>query len=173
LSYCGIWRVLFVNVSVAQDLGKWTSIVFERTEGPTYKVEISRDRKLVYQGFRDVKTKGRVVARITDDQVTSLLTEFRRARVFSLRNSYADLEDGCTSWVSDFPTVSVTLSIGRSKKKIRHYLGCTFGNRKLMRDLKILTRLEKRFDEIINIEQWIGTEEERNNLPDPMMIRKT
>ena len=146
-------------------------ITYEFSEGPAYKIYISSDRTLVYEGIEGVKTKGKITTKITDIQFQQLMEAFKNAGFSSLRNSY-NLKNGCTSGTSDSAWVTITLRSGTSVKSIDHYLGCYGGNTKFVRGLTALTRLEKRIHNILNIEQWIGTEEERSMLPDPRLILK-
>lgn len=141
-------------------------IIFERTECygvcPKYSVKIFTDRSLIYEGINFVKIKGKVNSEISKDQFQQLITEIKKANYFSLRNSYSDEKDGCKALSSDSPWVYTTIQIAARKKSVAHYLGCVGGNNKFDKELKILTKLEDKIDEIIGIDQWIGNKKERS-----------
>ncbi len=129
---------------------------------PNYKVTIWGDGRLIYEGIKYVKTEGTITAKVATKQFQELMAAFRKAKYFKLRDSYAYEKDGCTAMVSDEFWAYTTIQINSRKKSIRHYMGCYEGSDKFNLELQRLTELENKIDEIIKIEQWIGTKEERN-----------
>ena len=129
---------------------------------PVYKVEIHGNGKLIYEGINYVKLEGQVTAELTKEQLHELISEINKAKYFTLRNSYVNERDGCTSIVSDRSWVYTTIQIKRRRKSIKHYVGCHEGSNQFSLDLQRLKRLEDKIDEIIKIDQWIGTKEERS-----------
>lgn len=142
-------------------------IVFQYIGRPSFRIHVNQDRTLVYEGTQYVKTRGKVVARVSDGQFQQLLSAFQSARFFSLRRVY-NFESGCTAGGSEGPWISLTLRKGKRIKTVDHDLGCDWGGKRFRQDMNRLLQLEKRIDEILNIEQWIGTESERNRLPNPL-----
>jgi hypothetical protein len=144
-------------------------LTFERSECygtcPAYKVTISRDGALMYEGKSFVKTKGSVRATLTKEQLSKLYAALVRARYFSLRDSYSTVRDGYNSG-SDSPWAYLTVRMNGKRKSISHYYGCypATDDRRLISDLKRLVDLEVEIDRIINIDQWIGTPEWRRKL---------
>lgn len=140
-------------------------ILLERSECygtcPSYKVKIFGNGKLIYEGVRYVKIKGKISTEVTTKQFQELMAEIIKAGYFSLRNSYADGKDGCTAMSSDDSWAFISIQINKRKKSVKHYLGCLGGNNKFDRELQRLSELEKRIDEIVKIEHWVGTVEER------------
>jgi hypothetical protein len=120
---------------------------------PIYKVTIFRDRVVEYEGEKFVKTVGRATGRLTTGQLAQLEELFRKNGYLQLENSYE------RSNFTDLPSAFTSYSpAGGRTKTIRHY----FGDRSAP---EALTRVEEGIDRIVNIEQWIGTPEERQNLP--------
>lgn len=142
-------------------------IVLERSKCygtcPVYKVTIYKDGSLLYKGIEYVKSKGEISSKITSEQVQKLVDEIKKAKYFTLRNSYANSKDGCIAMYSDSFWTYTTIQINKKKKSVKHYLGCNSGGEKFDKELKRLTEFENKIVDIIKIEQWIGTEEERSN----------
>jgi hypothetical protein len=116
---------------------------------PIYQVAIFRDGTVEYEGERFVKIQGRATGRISARQLAQLRRLFQR-------NGYLRLEDSYESYdVTDLPSANTSYSPrpGRTKS-IRHYLGDRSAPRALF-------RVEEGIDRIVDIEQWIGTPEER------------
>lgn len=120
---------------------------------PIYKVTIFRDGIVEYQGEKFVKIVGRATGRLTRRQLAQLEELFRRNGYLGLESSYERRD------ATDLPSAFTSYSpAGGETKAIRHYQG----------DLsapKALTQVEQGIDRIVNIEQWIGTPEERQHLP--------
>jgi hypothetical protein len=146
-------------------------ITYEYSGGPSYNIYVTNDRTLVYEGHEYVKTKGKVTAKITDIQFQELMSSFKNAGFFSLRDSY-NSKGGCASMGSEGPWVKLVLRTGKRVKSIDHDLSCDWGSKKFTRGVKTLVRLENRIHDILDIDQWIGTEEERSKLPDPLLLPK-
>ena len=132
---------------------------------PIYKVKVFGDGRLIYEGTKYVKIEGKITDKVTSEQFQALMAEFRKARYFTLRNSYEDWKDGCITWRTDASSAITSIRINKRKKSVSHYRGCSSGSNKFNRELQRLSKLEDKIDEIIKIHQWIGTEEERKNIP--------
>jgi hypothetical protein len=126
---------------------------------PVYKLAISADGKVVFEGKAFVKKAGRAEDRITSSQLSELIRAFNNADYFSLKDSYAGgPADGCpTMWTDNASAITSIRSKGRAKK-IYHYYGC--------RELdsgdgvgKVwpqgLFHLEEQIDQIVGSDKWI------------------
>lgn len=142
-------------------------LTFERTvcygRCPSYMVRISADRRLRYEGLAFVKTPGPVTKRITNEDLRSLIDAIRTAKFFSLRNSYST-GYGCTSMSTDEPWIYISVQDKKRKKTVKHYLGCNSGSTQFDLELQRLVKLEETIDKIIDVQEWIGSEEERQKI---------
>jgi hypothetical protein len=137
-----------------QDIPRDTVIVLERTACygtcPIYKITISGDGSVVFEGRRFVKKTGTAKAAISQQQVRELLAEFEEIKFFDLRSQYAEREDGCKEWWTDMPSAITSISSNGKSKSVKHYYGC--------QGLKVLTelqRLEHAIDLAVDSAQWI------------------
>ena len=115
---------------------------------PVYRVEIYRDGTLAYHGEHFVKTRGDATGHVTPAQLAALDQLFASAHYFDLADRY-DEDD-----VTDAPTATTSYRLGDKQKSIHHY----YGDRNAPEDL---AKVEDGIDRIIGIEQWIGSEAER------------
>jgi Domain of unknown function (DUF6438) len=133
----------------------YKSITLERTgcygECPMYKVTISFDGKVDYEGKNFVKVKGKAQISLTPDRVRTLEREIARSRFFSLQNEYITEQDGCTAVATDQASAIISIVSGKDTKSTHHYLGCT-GHA----DLARLTSFENTIDTVVNSDRWIG-----------------
>ena|ERR1700759_5287796 len=122
---------------------------------PVYQVTIFRDGTVEYVGERFVKIQGRATGQLGAAELAQLRRLFERNDYLQLRDSYErqDVTDQPSAYTSYSPVPGRT-------KSVRHYLGDRSAPRRLY-------RVEEGIDQIVNIEQWIGTPEERQNLPNP------
>jgi len=88
----------------------------------------------------------------------------RQAHLFTLRDSYADLSDGCGSFGTDEPSTKFTIQAGGRRKDITHYHGCWGGTKRFRQALQTLHRLASEIDKVIGVQDWIGSDEERAKL---------
>ena len=119
---------------------------------PDYKVNISADGKVTFDGHQFVKTKGAAQGNINLDNVRLLIAEFDKAKYFSLNDKYETEKDGCPEEWTDNPTVVTSIKMNGKSKSISHYHGCRDGQ---IIYPKALTDLEDRIDEIVGTKQWI------------------
>jgi uncharacterized protein DUF6438 len=120
---------------------------------PVYKIAIFGDGAVEYEGERFVKTQGHATGHIGAEQLAQLRKLFQDNGYLQLENSYEKQD------VTDLPSVFTSYTPGQGQtKSIRHYLGDRSAP-------KALTEVEEGIDRIVHVEQWIGTEEERRNLP--------
>jgi hypothetical protein len=147
---------------VRRDAYRLSEVVIrlERTECggppcPIYRVAISGDGAVEYEGLRSVESVGIRKSTITVDQVVSLLNEFLRVRFFDLLDRYAGTERVRRSTsgllleyitVSDERSATLTLQLGEQIKRVGLYdnYPAELGN------------LPGLIDRIVSSEQWIG-----------------
>ncbi len=128
---------------------------------PDYRVDVFKDGKVGYEGYEFVKTIGKAKGEITKEQVNILEKKISAIKFFSLNGSYGHDGDGCTSMRTDGGSVDIMIWTGSNGKAIGRYTGCDDGPPKYKREMDALKEFDELIDKIINIEQWIGNEEER------------
>ncbi|MEP6911612.1 MAG: DUF6438 domain-containing protein [bacterium] len=122
---------------------------------PSYTLTISADGSVTFEGRDYVKTKGTFKSRISRKQLQQLISEFKNANYFSLKNKYESEEDGCSTVWTDYPSATTSIRINGKSKSILHYYGCHKDPGNAMYP-KGLTELESKIDQIVGTERWIG-----------------
>ncbi len=116
---------------------------------PKYKVTISADGRVVYEGRDNVKRKGKVEGSISREALQELLAGFEQIDYFELQGSYeGDL--GCPQFWNDQPIVTTSLTLGGKSKTVKHNHGCRGSN-----VVEKLEALESKIDEVVGTERWI------------------
>lgn len=140
--------------SYAQDIPQDTLITLERTACygfcPDYKLTISADGSVTFEGHRFVKKVGSVQSSISQERLKELLAAFGNINYFSLRDQYVEPRDGCKDVETDNPSAITSIRINGKSKSVRHYYGCSGVD-----VLNDLTKLEQAIDEAVNSAQWI------------------
>jgi len=138
----------------AQQVPQDTLITLERTVCygmcPSYKVTISADGAILFEGRRFVKKVGTAESMISQEQLRGLIERFDKINFFGLRNRYEEPGDGCEGFVTDNPSANTSIRINGKSKSVRHYYGCTG-----IEVLDELTKLEQAIDDAANTSQWI------------------
>jgi len=116
---------------------------------PVYKLTISANGSVEFEGRHFVKKKGIVRAIISREQLKDLVAEFERAKYFTLQDRYVNKEDGCNADIMDTPRVKTSITIAGKTKSVDHQHGC-----KGPLDLDQLTALEDKIDEVVNSSKW-------------------
>jgi hypothetical protein len=115
---------------------------------PVYKIAIHADGLVEYDGERFVKIRGHQEGQLDADALAKLHAAFAKADYFSLNDSYEDMQ------VTDLPYVNTSYTQNDRTKSVRHYYGDKSAP-------DVLRWLEEEIDRIVQIKQWIGTDEER------------
>jgi hypothetical protein len=140
--------------SVLQDVPSDTMITLVRTNClggcAAYTVTINADGKVLYEGDHDVKQKGKVESRISQEKLKELIAAFKEINYFDLQGLYDRKSVACPSFSYDAPSAITSLTLNEKKKTIRHNTGCS-GSQELAQ----LTWLERKIDEAVNAKQWI------------------
>ena len=142
-------KSIFVAAQRRNDL-----ITLERTvcfgSCPSYRVTISQDGTVTFEGRRFVKTTGTVTEQVSPDKFQQLVDEFEGIKYFSLQDRYTQRADGCTTFMTDMPSANTSLSLNGRVKTVAHYFGCRGPE-----IIPALTALERKIDEVAGTEKWI------------------
>jgi len=120
-----------------------------------YVVTISAQGLVTFEGKKNVRVIGRSESRISPSLVQDLVTAFKKAKYFSMRDRYDRQKDGCRIGDGDAGSSITSIVIGGRSKSISHYYGCFPTGRKMKRTLDALGDLESKIDEVANADQWI------------------
>lgn len=118
---------------------------------PVYTVTVFKDGAVEYKGEEFVKLTGSATGHLSLDALAQIDTLFASAHYFDLEDKYDSYD------VTDNPSASTSWSHDGKTKTIDHYYGD-------MHAPEVLGTVEAGLDKIVNIEQWIGTQEERDHL---------
>src|SRR6266550_2811445 len=121
---------------------------------PIYKLAISADGTVTFEGRQFVKVKGIVKGNISLEKLRQLIAQFDKAKYFSLHDKYETAKDGCPDIWTDMPTAITSIRINRRVKSISHYHGCQIDPGQSPYP-KRLTVLENQIDDIVGTQQWI------------------
>src|SRR6266404_2997828 len=142
-------KAIFVAAQRRNDL-----ITLERTvcfgSCPSYRVTLSQDGTVTFEGRRFVKTTGTVTEQVSPDKFQQLVDEFEGIKYFSLQDRYTQRADGCTTFMTDMPSANTSLSLNGRVKTVAHYFGCRGPE-----IIPALTALERKIDEVAGTEKWI------------------
>lgn len=115
---------------------------------PIYKLSVYADGALEYDGEMFVKTKGHATGKLAAAQVDELEALFDHEKYFALKDSYEKYT------VTDMPSVVTSFHGQGQHKTVHHYLGDDSAP-------TALGEVELGIDRITNIDQFIGTDKER------------
>src|SRR2546426_8256761 len=136
------------EMKVPQD----TLITLERTGCygmcPIYKVSISADGTVLFDGKRFVKRVGSARAAISQDQIRELIVAFEKINYLELRDQYVKPDDGCKQWLTDHPSAITSITSNGRSKSVNHYYGC-----RGLDLLKELEKVEQAIDDAVNSAQ--------------------
>lgn len=143
--------------NIPQDL----KITLERTvcygTCPAYKLTITADGAVVFEGRLFVKKEGATIkSAISQERLKQLIAEFDRVKFFSLEDDYMEDRRVCDELATDNPTAYTSIRINGKSKTIKHYHGC-----RGPKVPKELTELENNIDKIVNTAQWLPDQKER------------
>lgn len=109
---------------------------------PIYKVEIRGDGTVHYRGDGNVAISGRHRTTISKAAIDQLLVAFRKARFFSLLDTYrAEITDSSFYFIS--------IAFDGHKKKVEDYVGLMVGMP------KVVAELEEAIDSTAGTDRWI------------------
>lgn len=156
----GCQPVFAQKTLVQADIPQDTVITLRRLPGvfgdrADYGLTVAADGALVLERFKNFKVVNTIKGNISCEKVAQLIAEFEKVNFFSLKDRYAEVEDGCPVVGTDQPYAIVSFQMKGRKKTIAHYYGC--GNRHAIGDVfpSQLFNLEKMIDEIIGTNQHL------------------
>jgi uncharacterized protein DUF6438 len=117
--------------------------------GPSYRLSMSGDGNLTYEGYAGVFTKGKRTAHISKVAMDQVIEEFRKAHFFELQDAYR-------SAATDLPVCITQFQAGPNSKKIVDY-GLSSSDQDGFRSgaPQALLQLEKRIDSIVDSKRWV------------------
>jgi hypothetical protein len=116
---------------------------------PVYRLSVSRDGKISYEGKAHVRHLGPASATIPRERLDSLLSELERAGYFSFSGRYLPGDPACGRYSTDSPSAITSIQSGERFKRIEHDYGCGSAP-------GALVLLERRIDEVLESAQWTG-----------------
>ena len=138
----------------SQRVSSVTVITLQRTECfgtcPVYKLTIFADGTVLYEGSKYVKKKGKAKSRISRAKLEDLIEEFDNIYYFNLNDAYIPGSKGCPQSATDMPSAITSLMRRGRTKTVNHYHGC-----RGLDTLELLTQLEDKIDEAVNVVRWI------------------
>jgi hypothetical protein len=160
--FCLILVVIACNypssLTAQQTIPEDTLITLERSTClgwcPDYKLTISADGAVTFEGRQYVKVKGLAKGSISLEDLCKLIKAFQAASYFSLHDKYATKNDGCPEVWTDYPNVITSIRINGKSKSISHYHGCQDNSGTSIYP-KGLTDLENNIDQIVGTDKWI------------------
>jgi hypothetical protein len=151
LCFCALTVVMFLAGSVlAQDAAHDVVITLECD---AYKITVTGDGLVVYEGKQSVRIVGKREKKIDPTAVQKLVQQFQDIHYFELEDEYLCIKgpDGnCWVWQTDLPTTYTSLSLNGKTKKIKAYAGVP----------EELEKLESTINEVAGIRRWVTIDAE-------------
>jgi hypothetical protein len=151
LCFCVLTIAMFFTGSVlAQDAAHDVVITLECD---AYKIAVTGDGLVVYEGKQSVRIVGKREKKIDPAAVQKLVQQFQDIHYFELEDEYLCTKgpDGnCWVWETDLPTTYTSLSLNGKTKKIKAYAGVP----------EELEKLERTIFEVTGSRQWAAIDAE-------------
>lgn len=132
---------------------RFTTITFERTPCfgtcPVYKVSVSGDGTVRFDGTRNVDSTGTFAGRISAGQVAALNRAFEEAQYFTFDPRYGLDEPNCREYGADASRIITSFAAPGRFMTVDHDLGCAKAPTRL-------AELYRKFDDIVGTARWIG-----------------
>jgi Domain of unknown function (DUF6438) len=90
--------------------------------GPVYSLSIDRNGNIEYNGIRNVETLGKVVSKISPEDLKRVLREFNDVYFFSFKDSY-EIISGQSSLKQEHQQTSISLTLGSNYKNVKYLEG--------------------------------------------------
>lgn len=117
---------------------------------PIYKVSVTSDGRVTFEGLNYTKVKGKAKGRIKARDFQALVKEFERIKYFSLDDKYEPGEPNCGPAATDMPSVKSSIQLKGKTKSVAHYQGCLQSE-----VVRALFALDRRIDEVARTAKWI------------------
>jgi hypothetical protein len=149
----GVHMMIAKSIFVGQQRSD-DSITLERTACfgtcPVYKVNITADGTVTFNGDRFTKTTGIAKGKISPGDFRQLVSEFEKIDYFSLPDRFEPGTPVCPQRITDMPSANTSIRLKGKTKSVGHYYGC--GDKGALAQL---TALEKKIDEVAGTQKWI------------------
>jgi hypothetical protein len=141
------------STSAASPAVRFTTITFERTPCfgtcPVYKVSVSGDGMVRFDGTRNVDSTGSFTGRISAVQVAALNRAFEDAQYFTFDPKYGLDQPNCREYGADASRIITSFAAPGRYMTVDHDLGCAKAPTRL-------AELYRKFDDIVGTARWIG-----------------
>ncbi len=121
---------------------------------PSYRVTLSSDGRISFDGLAQVQTKGKASGHATPTQIAAIRRALKAADLPSLRSSYATRKDGCGPLMMDMNGVKITVPGSQGSKTVDFYYGCRGAIANKVRPR--IDQLAKTIDKELDTARWIG-----------------
>jgi hypothetical protein len=115
---------------------------------PVYKISVTGDGAVVWDGRANVDSMGRKSARLDGDQLASLIRLFD-AQFYSLDDRYVNGGANCQPYASDAPVIVTSIVTSTRTKTVERDAGCASAPPRL-------AELEGKIDALLGTARWIG-----------------
>jgi hypothetical protein len=132
-------------------------------DAPEYNLTIKADGTVTFKQFAkplvppsDPRSRDSelIKSKVPVETVAALVAAFDRAKFFSLKDRYAENEDGCPAGVwTDAPSAQISITLNGKSKTIFHYYGCFDQNHQPYP--AELYALATKIDELVNTKHWL------------------
>lgn len=113
---------------------------------PVYTVTVYGSGLVIYDGELSVDAKGKRIKFLDEEEISIILTEFKKADFFSLDENYA-------FHASDLPSTIIQIEIDGQNRRVWHY-GGGCGSKYDVAPPE-LCELEKQLDESVGVKNWV------------------
>jgi hypothetical protein len=112
---------------------------------PIYKLTISANGTVDYEGIRFVRIEGKRRSKINASQIEELVASIKNADFFSLEDEYV-------TPATDLPSITLSITLDGQTKSIWHYGFLDCGSENAPQEL---CELESKIEEVVNSKQWV------------------
>jgi len=114
---------------------------------PDYSISLSGDGTVQYEGRNGVRTLGKQTHQTSAKAVHDLVVEFEKSGFFSLNNRYEQVQvRGLIQTIDHAIATTVSISVAGRTKRVYDFYGTP----------EVLTRLERRIDEVSDSRRYTG-----------------
>jgi hypothetical protein len=121
---------------------------------PAYRVTLTADGHITFNGLAFVQTQGPVSAQATSVQIAAIVAAIHTADLRSLRDHYTSHDDGCVQVMTDMRGVQITINDVQGSKTVDYYYGCRGAIADQVRPR--IEQLARTIDQQLDTARWIG-----------------
>jgi hypothetical protein len=115
---------------------------------PVYRVAITADGTVSFNGERHTMTTGTATAQIEPQRVAALLRQIEAAGFFGMSPKYTMNDKACGLYHTDAPTVILDVTLNGRTHRVEHDLGCGGAPEQLR-------GLQAKVDSVAGTARWI------------------